>query len=151
TNAILLPFGGDGTSRCLQAIGNGVQLAPLSRCTTFFFDGQTIKAGSLCLDIHFGDLAAGVLDVTTCNGTINQQWYFSGGQIVSRNQSDGQTHCLDVTNGSHNYGTPIGVVPCNQTAAQSFWPGGLTMKFPGAFIDSGGLVPECLDVLFDNE
>src|SRR3954470_2066143 len=63
---------------------------------TFTFNGvniQTTADPSRCLDLQFGDLAAGVADITGCNGTLNQQWAIVGGQIASANRSDGQTHC----------------------------------------------------------
>jgi len=158
----LMLFGGAGTDNlCAQDINvNGVDGLQVSTCgvdqlgasQVFVFDGFTIKnqtaARTLCFDIRFGDLAAGVLDLVPCNGTINQQWYVSGGQIVSYNKSDGQNHCLDVHFGSHTIGTPIGVAPCNGTAAQSFWTAGPTMEIPSELTVGNR---ECLDVGFDNE
>jgi hypothetical protein len=149
----LEPFGGvDGT--CLQeTTTNGIEGLQVATCggagETFRFDGFTVKdAAGLCFDIRFGDLNAGVLDLVTCNGTVNQQWYFSGGQLVSANRSDGQPHCLDVHLGNHGIGTPIGVAPCNGTNSQSFWPAGQTVQIPSV-IAAGN--KNCLDVNNDAE
>src|SRR5262249_22320943 len=109
----------------------------------------------LCLDIQNGDLTAGIVDVVSCNGTVNQQWVMTGGQIVSVNRSDGQDHCLDVRNGVHSVGTPLGVAPCNGTAGQAFWAAGLTMEIASTFSVTPGsprvTQSECLDVLNDSE
>jgi hypothetical protein len=157
STGVLMLFGGQDVT-CAQVVtpSSGVTGLQVANCgaaaETFVFDGVTIKNQSsspLCFDIRFGDLASGVLDLVPCNGTINQQWYVSGGQIVSANKSDGQAHCLDVHFGSHSLGTPIGVAPCNGTAAQSFWPAGPTMEIPSELtVDNHR---ECLDVAADSE
>jgi hypothetical protein len=156
-----MPFGGRYGSCAAVSIVNGTSLE-VSGCSgsasTFVINGPTIQTTSnppLCLDLQFGDLAAGVVGVVPCNYGINQQWFVSGGQIVSANRGDGQDHCLDVRFGDPAFGTPLGVVPCNATDAQEFWLAGFTMKIPSTFFAPAGSppvpTPECLDVLYDNE
>ena len=159
----LMPFGGkadmNGESHCIAVVGSSLQVASCTATgVTFVINGPTIQTTSnppLCVDIQFGDLTAGIVGVVGCNGTINQQWFVSGGQIVSANRSGGQDYCLDVQNGVHAVGTPLGLAPCNGTAAQAFWPAGYTMKIASTFSVTSGspqvTQPECLDVLYDNE
>jgi hypothetical protein len=155
----LMPFGGS-TLTCVRIVGSGLAVEP---CDAGAADGGTAEnltmvgsalmtSSGLCVDIQFGDLAAGVVDLTTCNGTVNQQWTMMGGAIVSANVSDGQTHCLDVRFGSTALGTPLDVAPCNGTAAQVFWPAGFTIDIGSNYVDvTHGNACECLDVLFDAE
>ena len=78
------------------------------------FNGSALQTTSgQCVDIQFGNLAAGVIDVTTCNGTVNQKWSVASGEITSANTSDGQSHCLDVHFGSHGVGTQLDLAGCN--------------------------------------
>jgi hypothetical protein len=166
-NAAIYPFGSaafdaaGNANICLGAVNGGVTIGGGGGpCTYFAFSGTNGSTATttispspgLCLDILYGDLSRGTLDVTTCNGSVNQQWLVSGGQIVSANTSDGRYHCMDVLDGVHSSGTPIDVAPCNGTQAQSFWiAGSLTMSIPGAFVDRWSGLAECMDVRNDNE
>src|SRR3954470_16317438 len=68
TVATLMPFGGrDGT--CVGTNGNSLQVAACNASATqqFVFNGaaiQTATTPTLCLDVRFGDLSAGVVDLT---------------------------------------------------------------------------------------
>ncbi len=148
----LMPFGGqDGT--CVAVVGGGLQVASCGGGgETFTLNGSALQTTSgQCVDIQFGNLAAGVIDVTTCNGTVNQKWSVASGEITSANTSDGQSHCLDVHFGSHGVGTQLDLAGCNGTAAQAFWTTGYTMDIESTFTLNNGNACECLDVLFDSE
>jgi hypothetical protein len=160
-----MPFGGqnvtfgNGMGACLvrTTLPNGWPVLMTGTCDhadTFFFDGVNIKDSTgLCWDILFGNLTDGTrIDLTTCNGGINQVWSFTGGQIVSGNKTDGHSHCFDVQFGSMNPGAPIDIAVCNGTSAQSFWPSGPTMQFKNFLAPGDNPIPVmCLNVTGDVE
>jgi hypothetical protein len=150
----LMPFGG-ANATCVAAVGNQLQIAACGgQGQGLVISGTTIETTTSppsCLAIQNGNLGAGVATLTACDATaVSQQWYFSGGQIISlETDTMGNSYCLDAANGNGAIGNPLDVWVCNHTSAQQFWPAGFTMKIASTFSSSG--TPECLDVLYDNE
>jgi hypothetical protein len=156
-----MPFGGHFET-CLSTNGPSLDVAWCSPSNaqqrlTFVKNASPYvsleTANGLCVDIQYGNETAGVIDVTTCNGTVNQQWLVQGGQVVSANTSNGTNNfCLDVHYGNTSPGALVDLAPCNGTPAQSFWPAGYTMGIASTLVDSTNYAhPECLDVLWNNE
>ncbi|MGO8996655.1 MAG: ricin-type beta-trefoil lectin domain protein [Polyangiaceae bacterium] len=162
---VIQPFGGyDGL--CLEVIGSGLEVEPCNGSSaeqitavptvSGTLDGNAYlkTASGLCVDILYGNLGQGSIDVTTCNGTVNQQWIVAGGIIESANKSSGSTennYCLDVHDASSASGTEIDLAPCNGTIAQSFWLSGFTLALGSDHTDANTGNPECLDVLGNDE
>jgi hypothetical protein len=158
----LMPFGGlNGT--CLSVTGSGLEVAACRSTSanqiTLVQAGTYVylkTASGLCVDIFDGNESTGAIDVTTCNGSINQKWLVSGGQIQSANTSENTSHannyCLDILDGNTTLGAVVDLAPCNQTAAQEFWTAGYTIGIESTLFDSNNYEhPECLDVLGNNE
>jgi len=148
----LMPFGGQDET-CLATVDGNLQVAACGDSNhAFTFTGSVIRTSAgLCVEVHGGDLTAGVVDVATCNGTASQQWMIMGGQITSLSQIDSQMYCLDVYFGDHSVSTPVDLAPCNGTAAQVFWFTGYRIALRSAFLDANTNIPECLDLYFDSE
>lgn len=69
-----------------------------------------------CIDVPAGNFSDGVPVTTyTCNGTVAQQWTFTGGTVRAQNNK-----CMDVAGGSTADGTVIQIANCSGNAAQQF-------------------------------
>jgi hypothetical protein len=88
----------------------------LAESFTFQNDGTIRNYWGYCLDVLYGDAAAGILDFTSCNGTGSQVWTRQGtAQIVGLGGN-----CLDVLYGNPNPSTTVDLATCNGTGSQNW-------------------------------
>jgi hypothetical protein len=126
-----LRYGSLSSNKCARVYGGKLVIWDCQASWSsqkFSFNGQRIKWGSQCLDVHGpsdGQYLAGIgmpvngmrIQTFSCNSSLNQKWNLTGNIRYANNKS----LCLARKNGADSNGAPLVVRYCQTGADAQTW------------------------------